>query len=84
MITNINTDKLAKAFENYVKKFDQIQELAKRFKTDPDDIINMFFSIGLEALSRTENVLRNEFDSKLKELFKDLKSESQKITLEKK
>ena len=83
MITNINTDKLAKAFENYVKKFDQIQELAKRFKTDPDDIINMFFSIGLEALSRTENVLRNEFDSKLKELFKDLKSESQKITLDK-
>ena len=58
-----------KEFEDYVKKFEQIRELALRFKTNPGTLVEMFFGIGLEALKHTESILQKEFQSKLDELF---------------
>ncbi len=62
-------EKFQKEFEDYVKKFEQIRELAGRLKTSPGTLVEMFFGIGLEALKHTESILQKEFNSKLNELF---------------
>lgn len=62
-------EKKQKEFEDYVKKFEEIRELASRFKTSPGTLVEMFFGIGLEALKHTESILQKEFQSKLDELF---------------
>ena len=61
-----------KHYQEYIKKFDQINELAKRFKVSPGKIVEMFFKIGIEALTQTESILKTEFDSKLKEFFPEI------------
>lgn len=66
-----NIDKLKTDFEDYVKKFDEVRELAAKFQVSPDRIINIFFDVGLECLKRTESILKNEFTSVLKDVFKD-------------
>jgi len=75
MKTNIDIDALAKDFEKYIAKFDEIRALAIRFKTTPNELIDMFFGIGLEALNQTENILKREFEVKLKEVFASIKQE---------
>ena len=64
-----NVEQFQKDFENYVKKFEQIRELAGRLKTSPGILVEMFFGIGLEALKHTESILQREFNSKINELF---------------
>lgn len=62
-------EKFVNEFADYMNKFDQIRELAQRFKTSPGSVMEMFFSIGLEALRQTESIMKNEFESKLKEML---------------
>lgn len=62
-------ENFVKEFEDYINKFEKIRELAQRFKTSPGSVMEMFFSIGLEALRQTESIMKNEFESKLKEIF---------------
>ena len=72
MIAN-NIEQIAKDFENYVKKFDELREIALKFKTTPGLLTDMFFKIGLEALTRTEAILHKEFEIKLTKFSEDLK-----------
>ena len=58
-----------KSLNDYIKKYSEILELADRFKTEPAEVVSFFFDVGLEALRRTESILKNEFESKLKEVF---------------
>lgn len=58
-----------KDLKNYIDKYGKILELAQRFKTSPGAVVEMFFSVGLEALKQTESIMKNEFESKLNELF---------------
>lgn len=59
-------------YQEYINKFEKISELAKRFDVSPGRIVEMFFKIGLEALSQTESILQSEFESKLKEFFPEI------------
>ncbi len=64
-----DVEKFQKEFEDYVKKFEFVRELARRFKTNPGAVMEMFFGIGIEALKHTEAILQKDFNSKLKEIF---------------
>ena len=66
-------EKLQRDFESYIKKFHQVQELAKRFNTNPGEITEFLFEVGVEALSRTENSMSYEFKYRSKKVFQFLK-----------
>jgi len=77
-----NIDNIQKQFEDYVKKYNSILELAERFKTTPAEITEFLFSVGVEALNRTENILTDEFKVKTKnilEFFRDFEELKKKV-----
>lgn len=62
-------DKLQNQFESYIKKWNVILDLSKRFNVKPDEITSFLFEIGLEALNKTEKVLSDEFKVKTKNIL---------------
>lgn len=84
MKTNLNIEELQNDFEYYITKFDEIRGLATRFKTTPTKIVDTFFGIGLEALKHTETILKKEFESKLEDVYKNIRKEKSRkmVTLD--
>ena len=74
MITNKNANQIKKDFEDYVKKFKELQEIGKELKIETGDVVQLFFSVGKEVLSITEEIF--------KEQTKDVFGELQKMKIE--
>jgi hypothetical protein len=53
-----------KDFEKFVSRYQQIETLARKFKTDPAGMLDVFTLIGSEVLNRSMDPLIN--DAKLK------------------
>jgi len=80
MKTDIN--KIQEQFEDYVKKYNSVLSLANKYKTTPGEITEFLFSVGVEALNRTEDILTGEFKVKTKnilEFFRDFEDLKKKV-----
>lgn len=58
--------KTAIDFENFVKKYSAIKQLADQIKTDPAQAIDFLVAIGNEVLYRSTEILLVELDERLK------------------
>lgn len=58
----LNFDEIA----GYIKKYDDIRELAKKYKQTPAAFLDFFCKIGNEVLLRSNDELINELNKNLK------------------
>lgn len=70
-----NIKEFQKEFENYVNKFEQIRELAYKFKTTPVLILEVLFTIGVQSLENIEGIAKKEIKIQLDKLFPDVSSQ---------
>lgn len=69
-------------FESFIKMYPKILRLSETYKKNPGEFINFFVEVGQETLKRSENILLNEMNEKLKKFVatKDIKLSSEMIT----
>ena len=64
MTTSIKND--FETFENFVKQYPAMLELAKKYKKSPGALVELFAEIGQEVLKRTNENLITEFSTHTK------------------
>jgi len=57
-------EKIKLQFESYIKKYNVVLDMAKRFNVTPEEITSFLFEVGIEALSKTEKIFKEEFGDK--------------------
>ena len=50
-------------------KFEKVIEIAEKLKINPDELLQLFFGIGIMVMNRTFKHLDGELKAKLRELF---------------
>lgn len=61
-----------KEFQDYVNQYEKIRELSLKVKITPSIIIDLFYTIGMTALTRTEEYMEDELRNKLLNMFSEI------------
>lgn len=62
-------EKIKNQFESYVKKWNVVLDLSKRFNATPAEITSFLFEIGMDALKGMETVFSDKVKVKTKDVL---------------